>query len=147
MMRRLVLAFALVASFALDASVVEAATTSEKEGRKYSRKYVNQDVRSHRIPDAGWRQRDCYRIGRQGAGDYKILPGGVLCGFTGIQRGSLCVEYGVAVKDGKRVMQASNVDFVGAYRGDPADCEPNATTFEWSAQWYGVVGGPLRPFA
>ena len=36
MMRRLVLAFALVASFALDAAVVEAATTSEKEGRKFA---------------------------------------------------------------------------------------------------------------
>ena len=145
MKRWITLVAVLVGSFVVTAPA-EAASTSEQEGRKYSRKYVNQDVRSGDLPDAGWRQRACYRIGRGGVGDYKLFPGGVACGFSGIHRGR-CVEYAVAVKDGKRGIQAANVDAIGVYRGDEADCQPNATSFEWSSQWYGVVGGPLRPFA
>jgi hypothetical protein len=146
MMRRLVLAFALVASFALDASVVEAATTSEKEGRKFSRKYIKkEDGQIGYGPD--WVQRDCYRIGPGGVGRHRVAPRGVVCMFSNIEDGGAkCYIIAVGVKDTKRFVSAEVVPPLIPYHrlGDPADCEPDSPGIEWPDNyWNGVVGDPL----
>jgi hypothetical protein len=145
-MRKFGVTLALIAaSFALVASTAEAAKTSEKEGRKFSRKYVKAKVRQGDLQNAGgWNQRDCWRIGPEGAGDYRIFPRGVACVFSTTKRSrGTCGVYGVAVKDGRKRVQASNIDFTQLYRGDPADCEPRAF-MDWpSVLGGGIVGDPL----
>jgi hypothetical protein len=144
-MRRLVLVLTLISSLTLGASVSEAAKTSAKEGRKFSRAYVKDAVRDGRLPKhGGWNQRDCWRIGRQGAGPYKIFPRGVVCVFSTNKRvRGTCGVYGVAVKDGRKRLKAANVSSVQIYRGDPADCNPKAFMDYPTTLKGGVVGGPL----
>ena len=143
-MRRLVLAFALIGSLTIGASVAEAATTSEQEGRKFSRKYMKKE--SGRIgygPD--WVQRECYRIGRQGL-DY-AAPRGVACMFSNLEAaGAKCYLAAVAVKETKRFVGAEIVPPLIPYHrlGDPADCQSDALHIEWPLRyWPGIVGDPL----
>ena len=50
-----------------------------------------------------------------------------VCVFSTTRRfRGTCGVYGVAVKDGRKRLQASNVSAVQIYRGDPADCDPQA---------------------
>jgi hypothetical protein len=149
-LRKLVTCLALSAtSFALVASTAEASSTSEREGRKFSRKYVNSIVRDG-FRDLGWKQRDCYRIGRQGVGLQGSFPRGVACLFSSTKNfgQAPCWLLGVAVKDGKRLFQAEAVTRTPfPYHGDAADCEPDAPSIEWPLlpTWTGIVGEPLRP--
>jgi hypothetical protein len=146
MMRRLVLVFALVASFALDASVVEAATTSEKEGRKFSRKYMKKES-GHLGLGSDWVQRECYRIGPHGVGRRGVAPRGVTCMFSNIEGGGAkCYIAAIGVKDGKRFVSAEVVSPILPYHriGDPADCQSDSAVIEWpDYYWNGVVGDPL----
>jgi len=126
-MRKLTATLALAA---LVASTAEAAKTSEKEGRKFSRKYMKAAVREGDLPNfGGWNQRDCWRIGRDGVGYYRLFPRGVVCLFSSTRRfgpHDYCVVYGVAVKDGRKLFQAEGITHIQPYRGDPADCDPRA---------------------
>ena len=127
------------------AAPVEAAKTSEQEGRKYSRKYVKQ-FSGRDIPALGWKIRDCWRIGRGGAGNYRLFPGGVLCGYSSTRdTGRVpCWVLGIAVKDGRRLIQAADTP-IQPWRGDPSYCElgPNALQLPPHPLW-GTTGDPLR---
>lgn len=145
-MRKLGVTLALVAaSFALVASTAEAAKTSEREGRKFSRKYVKK-FSGRDFPDLGWKQRDCWRIGREGAGYYGLFPRGVICGFSSTREttGYPCWVLGIAVKDGRRYVQTADVP-EQPWRGDPAYCDhgPGALDLPPHPLW-GTKGGPLR---
>jgi hypothetical protein len=146
-MRELGVTLALIAaSFALVASTAEAAKTSEKEGRKFSRKYVKQ-FSGRDFPDLGWKIGDCWRIGREGAGAYRLFPRGVLCLYSSTRdtTGYPCWVLGIAVKDGRRYMQASHVGSIQPWRGDPAYCAqgPGSPELPPHPSW-GVTGNPLR---
>jgi hypothetical protein len=108
-----VLAFALVA-----ATPAEAAWTSEKEGRKYSRKWLNSV--GGRYATIDFDQRRCWRISARGAGPYGILPRGVVCQFSGLQRRrgrpGICWIVSGAVKDKRRYFRTAE-----AQRPFPAD--------------------------
>lgn len=150
-LRALAVGLALIAaSFALISSTAEAAATSEKEGRKFSRKYVKQFAgRGGGFPDLGWKIRDCWRIGRDGAGPYRLFPGGVLCGYSSARDtgGYPCWVLGVVVKDGRKYIKADNVA-IQPWRGDSTYCElgSNALDLPPHPIW-GVTGDPLRPIA
>ena len=103
----------------------EAASTSAEEGRKFSRKYMNQEDPTHGY--GHWRQQQCYRIGRDGVGTYGLFPGGVACQFSATPRASRgCWLFAIAVKDGKRLKAQQVSQGAVAYRGDQADCDPGA---------------------
>jgi hypothetical protein len=135
----------LIAALAATAPA-EAAKTSEREGRKFSRKFMNKEVEG---PYRGeWAQRDCYRITRRGVGPYKMFPRGVACLFSQATPGEEvgCYLLAIAVKDGKRSIQAGLITRSPyPYRGDPADCVPDAQ-IEWPLGfWAGIKLNPLRP--
>lgn len=147
-MRKLGVMLALIAaSFALVASTAEAAKTSEKEGRKFSRKYMKKERRQFDFgPD--WVQRECYRIGRDGVGNQGVAPRGVVCMFSNLENGGdRCYLNAIAVKDTKRFLTAQSVapSALPYHRlGDPADCQPDAPLIEWPTRyWPGIVGNPL----
>lgn len=146
-MRQLGAALALTAAaFALVASTAEAATTSEREGRKFSSKYMKKkDGQIGYGPD--WVQRDCYRAGRDGVGRSGVAPRGVVCMFSNIEEGGAkCYIIAVGVKDTKRVVYAEVVPPLLPYHriGDPADCQPDSPGIEWPGYyWNGIVGDPL----
>jgi hypothetical protein len=148
-MKRWIAVVAVLGGSLVITAPAEAAKTSAKEGRKFSRGYMKDKIRDGDLPDYGWHQRDCWRIGPDGAGDYRIFPNGVVCLFSTTKevRGT-CGVYGVAVKDGRKRLQASNVSSIQAYRGDPADCDPQAfMDYPVDVLGRGVVGDPLRPGA
>lgn len=144
-MRKLAVVVALIASLTLSVAVAEAYKTSEKEGRKFSRKYVRQETPFSFGRSAT--QHQCHRIGRQGVGYYRLFPRGVACLFSkvfGAGNRRACYLIGVAVKDGKRHIQAAVVGHVFPYHGDAADCDRGAPYPEWPPVWGGITGGPLR---
>ena len=143
-MKRSIVLVAVLACALVATAPAEAAKTSAKEGRKFSRKYLKQDS-VNRLYD--WHQDQCYRIGGDGVGAYRIFPGGVACLFSADpRRGPAdCILYGIAVKDGKRHIQAANIAGIFPYHGDPADCDRGAPYPEWPPLWGGITGDPLRP--
>ncbi len=149
-MRKTVTCLSLMAtSFALVASTAEAAKTSEEEGRKYSRKYVKQFSGRGGFPALGWKIGDCWRIGPDGAGNYDLFPGGVLCLYSSTKdTGRVpCWVLGIAVKDGKRHIQASHVGSIQPWKGDSTYCDqqPGAPHLP-APEFWGVTGNPLRAF-
>jgi hypothetical protein len=150
-MRKTVTCLSLIAtSFALIASTAEAAKTSEEEGRKYSRKYVKQFSGRGGFPALGWKIGDCWRIGPDGAGNYRLFPGGVLCLYSSTKdTGRVpCWVLGIGVKDARRHIQASHVGSIQPWRGDSTYCDqqPGAPELPPHPSW-GVTGNPLRPIA
>jgi hypothetical protein len=146
-MKRAIAVVAVLVGTLIATAPAEAASTSEREGRKYSQKYVNALVRDG-FRDLGWKQRDCYRIGPRGVGLQRSFSRGVACLFSSTKSYSSapCWLLGVAVKDGKRLFQAELVTRTPfGYRGDPADCNPDAPSIEWPplATWGGITGDPL----
>jgi hypothetical protein len=141
-MKRAIAVVAVLVGTLVVTAPAEAANTSEKEGRKYSRKYVKQTTPLGFGKNSV--QHQCYRISRRGVGNYRIYPGGVVCAFSEISRGR-CYLLGIAVKDGKRRIQAANIGAVYPYRGDRADCDRGAPDPEWPGAWEGITGDPLRP--
>jgi hypothetical protein len=144
-MKRAIAVVAVLVGTLVVTAPAEAAKTSAKEGRKFSRTYLKDAVRRGDLPNhGGWNQRDCWRIGPQGAGAYRLFPRGVVCLFSTNKRfRGTCGVYGVAVKDGRRRIQAANVSSVQIYRGDPADCDPRAFMDYPTTLKGGVVGDPL----
>ncbi len=153
-MRRLVVTVGLcAAAFALVASTAEAAKTSEKEGRKFSRLYVKKDYRG---PNFGWEIKHCWRIPvgpRGGVGLYDYYPGGVVCMFVSTENTGYeelpCYVLGVAVKEKKRHIEARLVDYpapgLNRWTGDPEFCDlgPGAPVMPPPPKW-GITGNPLR---
>jgi hypothetical protein len=147
-MKRWIALVAILGGSLVITAPAEAAKTSAKEGRKFSRAYMKDLVREGDLPDYGWNQRDCWRIGPEGAGAYRIFPHGVVCVFSTTKRfRGTCGVYGVAVKDGRKRLQASNVSSVQIYRGDPADCDPQVFMDYPTTLKGGIVGDALRPGA
>ena len=146
-MKRAIAVVAVLAGTLIATAPAEAASTSERERRKFSQKYVNAIVRDG-FRDLGWKQRDCYRIGPRGMGLQRSFPRGVACLFSSTKRSgpAPCWLLGVAVKDGKRLFQAEVVAMPPfPYHGDPADCNPDAPFIEWPglSTWAGITGDPL----
>ena len=129
--------FALVA-----AAPAEAAKTSEEEGRKYSRKHVRHFV-GQDFPDYGWKQRECWRIGRRGAGLKRVLPRGVVCRFSSTYRKNVCWLLNIAVKDKRRgIVTQQLYERSTDRRADPSYCnrEPDPVV---PPKPLGAKGNPL----
>ena len=81
-MRRAIAVVAVLVGTLVVTAPAEAATTSEKEGRKFSRKLMKKESGRFGFgPD--WVQRDCYRIGREeSAPKASLRAGSSACSTT-----------------------------------------------------------------